>query len=255
VRLIKGSRYLEIKAGKFTTNRLYEVYPIEAKKLNDTQDDTSTQGQQAPYEFMGRENCNEFAQANTGKYISSSTASDEGEKVMVPLLEKHDPSRKWGDELKQKKFDYAKKGDKQSGKDLADFFDDLNLAFRALVDQAKNDKHIAKDLKKANLNEALKPVVGAAIVTLALSTAQEQKDSDNQGRTPFLYHWGTIVAGSGSDYITLENYARREKGGSQSSDPLYFFRLHGPVLNASSWHDRSKASGDFPGGMITFLVT
>jgi hypothetical protein len=47
-----------------------------------------------------------------------------------------------------------------------------------------------------------------------------------------------VVAKSGEDHITMENYARHEETRTLSSgDPQWFFQMYGPHRNMQSFHE------------------
>ena len=99
------------------------------------------------------------------------------------------------------------------------------------------------------------PEIGDSITTFGVATAEEEKGI-NKDET-FLYHFGGVVAKSGSDYITMENYARRDekgKGTLSSGDPLFFFRMYGNHKEAKNWHEAQLATGSFAGTVLSFVV-
>ena len=120
---------------------------------------------------------------------------------------------------------------------------------------ANNAKEMEAVLADLNLNGYMMPKVGSVIVTHAQAT-----DAQQAGRTPdtFLYHFGSVVATSGTDYITMENYARRDTAvgtaTASGSDPLFFFKMYGPEQGGETWHDKAPATNAFLGATITFVV-
>jgi hypothetical protein len=67
---------------------------------------------------------------------------------------------------------------------------------------------------------------------------------------PWGYHWGGVVARSGGDTVTLENYARGKEDvalNASTSEERYFFQMYGPhnhaVLGDQSWHAAWKHDG------------
>jgi hypothetical protein len=51
-------------------------------------------------------------------------------------------------------------------------------------------------------------------------------------------HYGAVVAESGGNKITLENYGRKhEEGQNIADDPIFYFQMYGPVTKpAQTWH-------------------
>jgi hypothetical protein len=120
---------------------------------------------------------------------------------------------------------------------------------------ANNANEMEAVLADLNLNGYMMPKVGSVIVTYAQAT-----DAQEVGRTPdtFLYHFGSVVATSGSDYITMENYARRDAAvgtaTASAGDPLFFFKMYGPEQSGETWHDKALATNAFLGATISFVV-
>ncbi|MFJ8312966.1 MULTISPECIES: DUF4157 domain-containing protein [unclassified Streptomyces] len=53
------------------------------------------------------------------------------------------------------------------------------------------------------------------------------------------FHFASVVAKSGRDHITMENYARHEEEHTLSSgDPQWYFQMYGPVENMQSFHEQ-----------------
>ncbi|MEO3749633.1 hypothetical protein [Streptomyces sp. B6B3] len=53
------------------------------------------------------------------------------------------------------------------------------------------------------------------------------------------YHFATVVATSGPDHVTMENYARHEEEETLSSgDPQWYFQMYGPQENNQSFHQQ-----------------
>lgn len=115
-------------------------------------------------------------------------------------------------------------------------------------------------IRGAGINEFAVPELGEMLSIRSLAPEEDirQLADPNQvavvdrrtGETienPFPYHFASVVAKSGSDYMTMENYARRE-GGISERDPRAFFQMYGP--DNQSFHAESQA--DYPNAM-TFV--
>ena len=106
------------------------------------------------------------------------------------------------------------------------------------------------------MNQFMVPEIGKAITTFGVYTSEEEKTMDKDN--VFLYHFGTAVAKSGSDYITIENYARRDdqaKDTLQGGDPLFFFKMYGNHQTQNNWHESQVATGGFVGAVLSFVVS
>ncbi|HEY0195901.1 MAG TPA: DUF4157 domain-containing protein [Kofleriaceae bacterium] len=103
------------------------------------------------------------------------------------------------------------------------------------------------------INEHAEPKVGEAMVTF--STGPKRDDGtvrDHESGTDvnarWGQHWGGVVARSGGDYITLENYDRKAEDqgrGAPVVETRAFFQMYGNGP-AQSWHAAQKATGEFP---------
>jgi hypothetical protein len=80
------------------------------------------------------------------------------------------------------------------------------------------------------------------------------RDSD----ATFAFHFGAVVAASGGDYITMENYARRDPdvGDATASggDPLFFFKMYGTNPEGDTWHSVQEATGSFIGAILSITL-
>jgi hypothetical protein len=100
----------------------------------------------------------------------------------------------------------------------------------------------ASILEELGLNEYIDPSVGDLLSIRSLGMPRNSKSGDwyvmdnvsgKELRNPFPYHFATVIAKSGADYITMENYARREEEGDKlhdlsKQDPRYYFKMFGP---------------------------
>jgi hypothetical protein len=110
-------------------------------------------------------------------------------------------------------------------------------------------------LEEPGRNSRLVPGLGQAIVIWSAATDAEDEAARQQGIQPFPYHYATVVASSGEDYVTIENYARREQSQTQDhEDPLYFFQMYSTsqARPEQSWHRRQAASPEIIGLPVSF---
>ena len=98
------------------------------------------------------------------------------------------------------------------------------------VEQKENDlvqtiqdlkpRELESAVKDLGLNEYAKVGIGECfgVTGATKSTAPKMQ---------FPYHWAGVVAKSGSDVVTLENYARGE-GATVSEDGRWYLQMYGP---------------------------
>lgn len=122
---------------------------------------------------------------------------------------------------------------------MAREFQEINTdEFKAQIDEA---------MQKFRINEYIDPDIGDAVTTFSVAP-------DDGQRVPLGYHFGSVVAKSGSDYITLENYARHDaisEDRASNNDPLFYFRMFGNHQSLNRWHE---GIGGFVGNKISFVV-
>lgn len=84
--------------------------------------------------------------------------------------------------------------------------------------------------RKFNLNEFIPPpAVGDVLMIKAL-----RGDATSGGLD---FHFASVVARSGNDYITMENFARHESEETLSAgDPQWYFQMYGTEQDTQTWH-------------------
>lgn len=104
-------------------------------------------------------------------------------------------------------------------------------------------------LEQIGINEYIEPEEGDILSIRHVSSEHPghlgllDHQSGQHIQPKFPYHFATVIARSGKDYITMENYARlgeegKDSGDSQN-DPRYFFQMYGPL--EQSFHSENKA--------------
>ncbi|MFD9823656.1 hypothetical protein, partial [Streptomyces violascens] len=134
----------------------------------------------------------------------------------------------------------------------------LSARFQALVQV--NPEAVDQALEALGMSEFMPtPNPGDILVTVGYGdAAQEEQRKQNRSAgndNTFEYHFGTAIASSGRDYVTMENYARRDpdvglRTGS-SGDPLFFFRMYVAAPGTDSWHARQVATDGFIGAIVS----
>ncbi len=109
-----------------------------------------------------------------------------------------------------------------------------------------------RDIEAAGANRYARPEVGEAYMTGTIghgtpvtdTTARVRDYRSGQDRVlGWSFHFGGVVARSGSDRVTLENYARGD-GRANGADPRWYFQMYGEQTG-QSFHEVSEASPNF----------
>ncbi|MEW2302980.1 DUF4157 domain-containing protein [Streptomyces sp. NPDC006655] len=122
----------------------------------------------------------------------------------------------------------------------------LPRLFQELLE--KDPQAMENALRHVQVNQhAPIPKVGDAMIAMAQGD-DEQENARRQANTAaraegaddphYVYHFGGVVASSGDDYVTMENYAREQPQGASThsgNDPLWYFRMYGKAPD-QSWH-------------------
>ena len=105
--------------------------------------------------------------------------------------------------------------------------------------------------RELGVNQYVAPEVGQAFGSVSLGFAKTGEGmpdyvTDPTGATKkapsrgeiWGTHYGAVVARSGGDTMTLENYARNfESGGKSRTNEMYYFQMYGPVTKPEqTWH-------------------
>ncbi|MBP2316016.1 hypothetical protein [Azospirillum soli] len=139
--------------------------------------------------------------------------------------------------------------------------EDMHRRRRAIIDRVAVEyanalrgggQGLNAHLRRLRLNQHAAPDVGEAFVTLSIAAeganGKVQDLASGRSFTPrWSYHFGGVVAKSGNDVVTLENYARGADGdpvGNASSDPRWYFQMYG-LKRGQSFHEAQVASGGF----------
>ncbi|HWC28406.1 MAG TPA: hypothetical protein VG474_17580, partial [Solirubrobacteraceae bacterium] len=112
----------------------------------------------------------------------------------------------------------------------------LNVAPNAALDLAAQQMAV---------NEYADPDVGEGLLTSRLGETvggmvqdpyHARVENAPSPATLWRFHWGGVVAKDGSDYVTLENYARNAEDnlGAIGSDPRFYVQMYG--AGGQSWH-------------------
>ncbi|MEU4803818.1 hypothetical protein [Actinosynnema sp. NPDC023587] len=102
--------------------------------------------------------------------------------------------------------------------------------------------------RKFTLNEFTPPpAVGDVLMIKAL------KNDASSG--PLDFHFASVVARSGNDYITMENFARHESAETLSAgDPQWYFQMYGTEQNTQTWHQQWGWEDRFPERFVLSIL-
>ncbi|AOX00895.1 hypothetical protein BJP34_16875 [Moorena producens PAL-8-15-08-1] len=241
----RTNRYLLVVSGS-KEKKLYQVEPYVSTGKSPSVQGTNVRTPQR---------CNEMADFVSGKPGVEADATTKVNVVLADVLDKiTDGRHKYAEQLTTVMKICAK--DMSAVGEYEKLVSELSLEFRKFMGDPSTKDKMDGLLQEANVNEYMNPDLGNAIVTISATTTEEAASRDKENT--FMYHFGTVVAKSGSDYITMENYARREeknKNKLSGGDPLFFFRMYGTKKEAITWHRENLKTGAFIGAVLSFVVS
>ena len=238
VRLRQTNRYLWVTRGG-TSRKLYETEPVVAS------------ARQQGLGVRTPQRCNEMATFVSGKYGLETDATKQANQLMADTLTAVTGDDQWRGGIR------AGFATHEELRLYGEFLDRLVLEFQRVKDDPVLGPQLETALTARLANTALDPQLGAAISTLGVATAAQERAARQGGADVFSYHFATVVAKSGSDYVTLENYARRDPEVTDTlsgGDPLYFFRMYGRGTPGVTFHERQVATGAFLGATLSIQV-
>jgi hypothetical protein len=99
-------------------------------------------------------------------------------------------------------------------------------------DEPNNARRLNQLVGRFHLNEyARSPAVGEVMMIKALDANAQSGGLD--------FHFAGVVATSGGDYITMENFARHESTATLSGgDPQWYFAMYGTEESVQTWHEQ-----------------
>lgn len=139
------------------------------------------------------------------------------------------------------------------GDDKTKFYRFIETMVHEFEARRKNDpKTFERAIKKLDMNQhARLPQPGDVMATTGVMPHDQIADKKEKGEFFFQKHFGGVVAVSGEDFITMENYARIMRVGIDSGDPLFFFKMYGPQ---HTWHAAMEDTGYFGGAVISITM-
>ena len=117
--------------------------------------------------------------------------------------------------------------------------------------------------RQLGVNSYATPKVGETYATFSIGAKTPTGVFDHHSGAdiadPWGYHWGGVVARSGADTVTLENYARLKEDDPHNlhaaTETRHFFQMYGPANSVDgdqSWHAAWRHDGFANGVTIAF---
>lgn len=252
VRLRQGSRFLKV-TGESGELRLYQVKPVVETKRTGAAGALGMTKKATGLSILTPQRCNEMAEFVTGKKGLSSQGIGAWENFLARVLDLVDGGGSTHLDGVKEAFQKGVAGDKDA---YLSYSQTMSRTFQEL--KTANSPELDAALRELGLNEFLPPPPpGSALVTVGYGDAaqEESRDRDNT----FEYHFGATVATSGNDYVTMENYARRDPGvgnaTASSGDPLFYFKMYGTrPESGETWHGSQVSTGGFIGAILSITL-
>ncbi|MEU1280679.1 hypothetical protein [Streptomyces sp. NPDC005805] len=252
VRLQQGSRFLRVR-GESGERRLYQVKPVVATgKQSGVAGMLGRTKKATGLSVLTPQRCNEMAEFVTGKMGLSARGISAWENFLARVLDLLDGGGSHQDGLKEA-LRLGQQGDTQA---YLAYSRDMSRTFQDLKDA--NSPELEAALRQLGLNEFMPPPPpGSALVTVGYGDAEQEGARDRD--STFEYHFGATIATSGNDYVTMENYARRDAGVGNATasggDPLFFFRMYGTrPESGETWHGAQEGTGGFIGAILSLTL-
>jgi hypothetical protein len=135
----------------------------------------------------------------------------------------------------------------------------LGIATEYVAALKTEPKALASELRELRINQYANPAIAQSyvIVSIAGEDAQHKIKDLLTGRSfvpQWKYHFGAVVARSGVDTVTLENYARNDEDkGDPGADPRWYFQMYG-ASPGQSFHEANVATGGFANALTLVLA-
>jgi hypothetical protein len=249
--LVKTSRVLTLWDGNSTRRRLTQLLPQKTEEPVDQ-----------PLMLRSKQACNEMSEQVTGTdnlemYPTSSHLLPVNElysramlggltqiaAVVAHAMGKSDGSR--GGEVV----------DASTERELNRITQEIGVEYNQALSDLNHGK-LDKILQYLKINQYASPDVGDAFVIGSVAALDDLGQlTDLRTGTTFVpkwpYHFGGVVAKSGSDTVTLENYIRSsEVEGNRASDPRWYFQMYGGGIG-QSFHEANIALGGYANPVTT----
>ena len=240
VRLQITNRYLWYKGA-----RLFEVEPVVATQRASGVDVRTPQ------------NCNVMAGFVSGSRGLGNPGDDQVAAYMAAAIDAVTPESRREADLTAAYRNAFGPSPVKGGRDVYfPMLEGVIEEFHRLAADEVTRTRMLKALEARGLNARLSPRQGDAIVIWSAATGEQSMQAQERGVDPFPYHFATVVVASGSDYVTLENYARRQGTTTATSgDPLFFFKMYGTGDRAQTFHAKQLESPGIIGVPLSYVWT
>jgi hypothetical protein len=245
--LRRTKRFLKIKAGSEEVT-LWQVEPEVTRQPAVYSLDTEPTVQRGD-EVRLSQRCNEIAYEVTHRYSLDSTGEMRYFDAVADILGELTKTSAKTHKKEMEQARHAAAGMGRNEETIKAYTDKLAAMLQeAMKLRTSRAADFTAAVAKFKLNEFTPPpAVGDVFMIKAL-----QGDSSS-GALDF--HFGAVVARSGSDYITMENFARHGDVETLSGgDPQWYFQMYGTEDPAQTWHRQWGWEARFPGRFVLSIL-
>ncbi|MGW5334191.1 eCIS core domain-containing protein [Streptomyces bauhiniae] len=252
VSLRRGSRFLKV-TGESGELRLYQVKPVVETKRTGAAGALGMTKKATGLSILTPQRCNEMAEFVTGQQGLSAQGIGAWENFLARVLDLVDGGGSAYLDGVKEAFEKGVAGDQGA---YLSYSETMSRTFQDLKEA--NSSALEAALRELGLNEFLPPPPpGSALVTVGYGDAAQEASRDRDNT--FEYHFGATVATSGNDYVTMENYARRDPGVGNATasggDPLFYFKMYDTRPESSdTWHGTQVSTGGFIGAILSISL-
>ncbi|MEV8319625.1 DUF4157 domain-containing protein [Streptomyces sp. NPDC059900] len=224
-----GSHYLSINVGD-TTKTLWRVQPVVTRPGKKSSDEGAvTRGLAATLP----QRCNSIANRISGQGMLPDVGTDAYFHALGGILS--DVKSKLSLKMVPTAKDYDKAKAELDGnkpKTVEKFTQVMQRLIEGVLSH-RGEPRLEEALKRRGLNQYTPPAeIGDVLMT-------KTQAPERGGPREFDFHFTTAVATSGSDSVTMENYARGEEEKTLSSgDQQWFFSMNGTAKSGQSFHEQ-----------------
>ncbi|MFE0107211.1 DUF4157 domain-containing protein [Streptomyces sp. NPDC059009] len=216
-----GSHYLSITHGE-TTRTLWRVHPVVTRKSNP--EGPGVRGLPATLP----QRCNEIATAVSGQEGLADHGTDAYFAALAGVLADVQSKLKLKKAPTYEDYLKAKKGATSREPEKVQKYSKVMERLIVGVLSHRGEERLEEAIQRRGLNEHTPPAgIGDVLMT---KTQAPTRDAPGV----FDFHFAPVVASSGSDSVTMENYARHEEA-RPGNDPQWYFAMHG---KEQSFHEQ-----------------
>ena len=195
--------------------------------------------------------CNEIATSVTGQQSPEIGGEQRYFHALADVLghlAPGTPAARHKDDLRQAWARCTSDRSPEATKQLSDVLSGLIQSVMAVRDDPAQADRLRAAYAKFRLNRFTPPAgIGDLFMIKAL-----RGDATSGGLD---FHFAGVVAKSGGDHITMENYARHEETKTLSGgDPQWFFQMYGPHQNMQSFHEEWDWESRFTDRLVLTIL-